>query len=877
MGFFRSPKLITSNPKSVDHDLVLSLSDKQIITPYFIQQFLAQNGLYKKIKKDTQNLDIHHPGTMRAVSTRIMSAIMRQPLGNALCVVLAKVGRELNPKDKSHHIYFRLFFTNPEAGNYHILAQNEFLVTKKNLEQAFKKAVAQFYSADILLDRERSGFGHLDVGLALIVYTRSVEARHFVLHTSQREIESNIASLYIEQKTGKISEYLLFKPNLTNGEWPILNSLSSTTTISTPILNLVARAVAIETTALASLTVTGYFDQTIGNISLVGLEKNTPIIPRDFSEEFVLTQKAKPIMHGKAVGKSIAVGLARIINQARDYQKYQPGEIIVAKKFSPECLPLATTAVGFIFESSHLPIEFITQIKNFNRPCIVNVKHTMIKSGASLTLSCAQGEDGLVYAGALPYEVKKRIASRPHKTKIELAEAYNALPTTDSDSDRVIFIDDIIAGEIKIHPLSLCQNQSSESREKYLTAIFSVIAQATALNYPHSLTVALSSASRRVFENLVKGKNWEKKLKLRSGARGAERYLASGYVSVVAAECQVLIFLKEKLGLKNLRLQLPYCRSPFELEKFLALLESHGITRAKGWKFSLQTNFPGHGLLTESFALQVDTLILDIDALVPAIMGERVTTVTPEMQKIVENVLVQIVRTARKVKTDVAVSGMLLSRQPKLVFSTVKSGVKSVLLTSDHASAVRASIIEAEQTVGNTGYATNHRWLGLVAGIAAFGALLMTGAGCGMNQLVYPEQAGGERSRTSRGAEIPQMTPAQIRAEILSSISIAQEELSKKTLTESIVNGFAHFKIAYPKSWIAEYQPDNFILTDAETSTTIRFYQKINSDNSTTSTSAASLDFIHEVSMPNNSVLQIFTSTSSQVVNDIIDSVKFLQ
>src|SRR3989338_5427131 len=192
MGFFRSPKLITSNPKSVDHDLVLSLSDKQIITPYFIQQFLAQNGLYKKIKKDTQNLDIHHPGTMRAVSTRIMSAIMRQPLGNALCVVLAKVGRELNPKDKSHHIYFRLFFTNPEAGNYHILAQNEFLVTKKNLEQAFKKAVAQFYSADILLDRERSGFGHLDVGLALIVYTRSVEARHFVLHTSQREIESNI-------------------------------------------------------------------------------------------------------------------------------------------------------------------------------------------------------------------------------------------------------------------------------------------------------------------------------------------------------------------------------------------------------------------------------------------------------------------------------------------------------------------------------------------------------------------------------------------------------------------------------------------------------------------------------------------------------------
>ena len=108
MGFFRSPKLITSNPKSVDHDLVLSLSDKQIITPYFIQQFLAQNGLYKKIKKDTQNLDIHHPGTMRAVSTRIMSAIMRQPLGNALCVVLAKVGRELNPKDKSHHIYFQL-------------------------------------------------------------------------------------------------------------------------------------------------------------------------------------------------------------------------------------------------------------------------------------------------------------------------------------------------------------------------------------------------------------------------------------------------------------------------------------------------------------------------------------------------------------------------------------------------------------------------------------------------------------------------------------------------------------------------------------------------------------------------------------------------
>jgi hypothetical protein len=444
---------------------------------------------------------------------------------------------------------------------------------------------------------------------------------------------------------------------------------------------------------------------------------------------------------------------------------------------------------------------------------------------------------------------------------------------------RIISVDEIIRSVIRAHPLSRRTGKDTASFAAYEKSLGITIASIAAAAYPETVTVQLTNAPRTWFEQLPHGRSWESKLKLRAGARGAERYLHPNYASVVRAECFVLQQLQQTFHIKNIRIGLPYCRSPFELERVLALLEKHGIARSQGWRFSLQTDFVGHGLLATSMAHMVDTLIFDMDTFVPGIVGERVTTVTADIQKTVEMALSDIVRSAHRAKATVMVSGNVLHRQPKILFSGIKSGVAGVITSADHMSQIRAGVIEAETTVGSTGYNTNHRSLALLAGCAVLGiALISTGAGCGIQ---------------SRATATPEMTPAQIRAEIAAGFAAERAKDDLVGVNTQVSMTIADFSINYPRSWFARYNPNKFIISSADgtdsitivkhterysvnesdmTSTTIGGYPAIMFVDPASPTSTPR--YIYEIELPQKKILEI-QSTSSTARTAIIDSLRF--
>ncbi|QFS51789.1 pps, pyruvate, water dikinase [Nostoc sphaeroides CCNUC1] len=422
-----------------------------------------------------------------------------------------------------------------------------------------------------------------------------------------------------------------------------------------------------------------------------------------------------PLVTGRSVGEMIGQGKARVILDVHHLEQFQPGEVLITNRTDPDWEPIMKKASAIVTNSGGRTCHSAIIAREMGIPAIVGCGNatTVIKTGQEITVSCAEGETGKVYPGLLPYEVQEiPLAKLPHtRTKImmnvgnpEEAFGYSAIPNDGVGLARMEFI---IANQIKVHPLALIHfNELEDELAKYkiaeLTAQYEDKAQffvdqlaqgigaIAAAFYPKPVIVRLSDFKTNEYANLLGGKQFEPhEDNPMIGWRGASRYYDERYREGFALECRAMKKVREEMGLINVILMIPFCRTPAEGRRVLAEMAKHGLVKGeKDLQVYVMCELPSNVQLAEQFCEVFDGFSIGSNDLTQLTLGldrdsELVAHLFDERDDAVKGMIAKAIYTVKQCERKIGICGQAPSDYPEFARFLVEQGIDSISLNPD--------------------------------------------------------------------------------------------------------------------------------------------------------------------------------------------------
>ena len=438
-------------------------------------------------------------------------------------------------------------------------------------------------------------------------------------------------------------EYLVFKPTLKQGYRPILEKRLGTKEIkmvydlggskmtkNIPVAASDRAAFALNDDEILQLAhwaclIEEHYSQVRGVYTPMDIEWAKDGITNELfivqaRPETVQSQKIKNVLHiyqlqekgevlvtGRSVGEMIGQGKARVILDVHRLGEFQPGEVLVTNRTDPDWEPIMKKASAIVTNSGGRTCHAAIIAREMGIPAIVGCGNAtkIIKAGQEITVSCAEGETGKVYKGLLAYEVQEIPLEKLPRTRTQImmnvgnpeeAFGYSAIPNDGVGLARMEFI---IANHIKAHPLALIHfdeledelakykiaELTAEYKDKpqfFIDKLAQGIGAIAAAFYPKPVIVRLSDFKSNEYANLLGGKQFEpKEENPMIGWRGASRYYDERYREGFALECRAMKQVREQMGLTNVILMIPFCRTPAEGRRVLAEMAKHGLVRGE--------------------------------------------------------------------------------------------------------------------------------------------------------------------------------------------------------------------------------------------------------------------------------------------------------
>ncbi len=437
-------------------------------------------------------------------------------------------------------------------------------------------------------------------------------------------------------------------------------------------------------------------------------------------EEYKLLEHGKPIVKGASVGSKIGAGKINVIKNIEDIKNFKKGEILVTEMTDPDWVPIMKKASAIVTDRGGRTCHAAIVSRELGVPCIVGTGNgsEILKTGKPATVSCAEGETGFVYPKILKYKVSKhnlKKIKRP-KTKIminigspETAFAESFIPNDGVGLAREEFI---INNYIKIHPLALL-NFNKLKREKRLTraeinkieeitvgyknkAQFFIdklaegVATIAGAFYPKDVIVRLSDFKSNEYANLIGGELFEpKEDNPMIGWRGASRYYNPIYKPAFELECKALFKARQTMGLKNIKIMIPFCRTIEEGEKVLKIMKKNKLVRGKNrLKIYVMTEIPSNVILLEEFAKIFDGFSIGSNDLTQLTLGvdrdsELVSHVYNERNLAVKTLIKLAIKKAKKHHRKIGICGQAPSDFPDFAEFLLKNDIDSISLNPD--------------------------------------------------------------------------------------------------------------------------------------------------------------------------------------------------
>jgi pyruvate,water dikinase len=432
-------------------------------------------------------------------------------------------------------------------------------------------------------------------------------------------------------------------------------------------------------------------------------------------EDYVLLQKGLKVTTGKSVGNKIAKGYARVIKDAKNINRFKPGEILVTDKTDPDWVPIMRIASAIVTNRGGRTSHAAIVSRELGLPCIVGTNNAteVIKNGQSITVDCSQGEHGTIYDGLLKFKVNKiDVQKVPRlKTKVMINvgypdEAYE-LSLLPNDGVGLVREEFIVTEYIRIHPMALVKFEEvkdaktrakineltagyTDKKQYFVDKLSRGVAIIAAAFYPRDVILRFSDFKTNEYVNLIGGKYFEpKEENPMIGWRGASRYYSPGYKEGFALECKAIKKVREEFGLVNLKVMIPVCRTIAEGKKVLKVMKENGLVKGKdGLEVYVMCEIPSNVVLADKFCDIFDGFSIGSNDLTQMTLGvdrdsELVADIFDERNEAVTRMIKQVINIAKKRKRKIGICGDAPSTYPEFAEFLVDCGIDSISLSPD--------------------------------------------------------------------------------------------------------------------------------------------------------------------------------------------------
>ncbi|WP_024119402.1 phosphoenolpyruvate synthase [Thermus thermophilus] len=743
--------------------------------------FLEHNGLKEAIARELGELDPEDPKALQRVSRRLRNLILKGEYPQDLREEILEAYRRLSEEagEEEIPVAVRSSATAEDLPTASFAGQQEsflYVQGEADLLLHVKRAMASLFTARAISYRAHMGFDHLKVALSVgvqrmvraddaasgVIFTLDPDTGHrgFVYLTAIYGLGENIVQgrvipdgYYVHKETFRegfraVVYRRLGAKELTLAFDPREGRLKNRPTPLYLRNRFALRDEEVLLLADWALKIEDHYSKKRGSPTPMDIEwakdgptgelfvlqarpetvhsQKTPVL-----RVFRLLKRGEVLAEGLAVGEAIAMGRARVLKDPKEMDRFQEGEVLVTETTNPDWEPIMKKAAAIVTERGGRTSHAAIVARELGVPAVVGAVGATrsVPEGEEVTVSCAEGERGVVYRGRLPFEVEEiRPETLPRtRTRIlvnvgtpEEALRTSLLPT---DGVGLLRMEFVFASHVRVHPLALTRFETlpkevrrqveevteayPDKRAYFVERLSEGIGLIAAAFYPRPVLLRFSDFKTNEYARLLGGHLFEpKEENPMLGWRGASRYYHPDYREGFLLEVAAVRRVREEMGLKNLMVMVPFCRTPEEGEKVLEVMAEGGLRRGEGGlEVHVMAEIPSNVLEAEAFAELFDGFSIGSNDLTQLALGldrdsERVAHLFDERRETVKRLAAMLIEKAHAKGKKVGICGQAPSDYPEFAAFLVERGIDSLSLNPDALLRTVREVAEVERRLG---------------------------------------------------------------------------------------------------------------------------------------------------------------------------------
>lgn len=460
----------------------------------------------------------------------------------------------------------------------------------------------------------------------------------------------------------------------------------------------------------------------------------------NFVETYVLKETGKLLVTGQAVGSRIGQGKVNLIKSSKNILDFKPGQVLVTDMTDPDWEPIMKIAAAIVTNRGGRTCHAAIVSRELGIPCVIGTEKAdkVLRAGQAVTVACCEGETGHIYEGMLKYKVErtdlKKLPQTRTKIMMNVGIPERAFIQCQIPNDGVGLAREefIINSHIGIHPLALIHYKELKGRarkDKKIAKVIEQIDQRTphykdkvqffvdtlaqgigrigAGFYPNDVIVRLSDFKTNEYANLIGGFLYEPvESNPMIGWRGASRYYDPSFEPAFALECKALLKVRDEMGLTNVKVMVPFCRTVEEGKKVIEVMKKYGLVQGKkGLEVYVMCEIPSNVVLADEFSKVFDGFSIGSNDLTQLTMGldrdsELISHISDERNEAVKRLIAQVIKVAKANKRKIGICGQGPSDFPEFAEFLVECGIDSMSLNPDTAVKTRLLVAEKEKKLG---------------------------------------------------------------------------------------------------------------------------------------------------------------------------------
>jgi pyruvate,water dikinase len=722
------------------------------------RDFLKDNGLDVKINATLADLDVDNIAALTAAGRSIRNWITEAPLSERLRDDIRVAWAEMsNGNDIA--VAVRSSATAEDLPDASFAGQQETFLNVRGIEhliEALHHVYASLFNDRAIAYRVHQGFDHSqvalsvgvqymvrsDIGSAGVAFTLDTESgfRDAVLITSSWGLGETVV-----QGAVNPDEFYVYKPALANGQFPILRKNLGSKEIKmvfsddpTPgktvdtidvdeaagsrfslsdedIINLARHSVVIEEHYQRPMDIEWGKDGSDGKLYILQARPETVQSRSGRTiERYTLKDRSKVIINGRSIGQKIGSGTAKVIKSVAEMERVQAGDVLVSDMTDPDWEPVMKRAAAIVTNRGGRTCHAAIIARELGIPAVVGCGSatTEITDGSDVTVSCAEGDEGFVYEGALPFEETKieldSLPQIPVKIMMNVGNPDKAFDFANIPNHGVGLarLEFIINRMIGVHPNALLEYATLDRDTRtavdeqmagyddpvnfFVNKLAEGVSTIAAAFAPEPVIVRMSDFKSNEYANLIGGERYEPaEENPMLGFRGAARYVSDSFRPCFELECAAIRKVRNEMGLRNVQVMIPFVRSVAQAKQVVDLLADNGLKRGQdGLKIIMMSELPTNALLAEQYLEVFDGMSIGSNDMTQLALGldrdsALVADLFDERDDAVKSLLKLTIDACKRNGKYVGICGQGPSDHPDLAVWLLEQGIESMSLNPD--------------------------------------------------------------------------------------------------------------------------------------------------------------------------------------------------